>query len=126
VVDLNKQINYWSKGADDDIETAKILINRNKTLQGLFFCHLSIEKILKAIFVKINNDFAPKTHNLMYLLEKSNINFEENDEEFLGILMKYQLQGRYPDYNPYLPDKKIMEEYLLKTENLLKWLKEKL
>jgi hypothetical protein len=40
--------------------------------------------------------------------------------------MKYQLQGRYPDYNPVLPDKLIAMEYLNKTERLQIWLKEKL
>ncbi|MCF8373825.1 MAG: hypothetical protein K9H64_19540 [Bacteroidales bacterium] len=40
--------------------------------------------------------------------------------------MKYQLQGRYPDYNPILPDKSKVNEYLNQTEKILKWLKEKL
>jgi hypothetical protein len=45
---------------------------------------------------------------------------------FLGILMKYQLQGRYPDYNPVLPDLVRTLEYFDKTKNLLEWLKMKL
>ena len=44
----------------------------------------------------------------------------------MGILMKYQLQGRYPDYNPILPDILKVNEYLGKTKILLQWLKEKL
>jgi len=40
--------------------------------------------------------------------------------------MKYQLQGRYPDYNPIVPDKAIIIDYLNKTEKLLKWLEAKL
>ena len=40
--------------------------------------------------------------------------------------MKYQLQGRYPDYNPVLPNQLIVNEYLIKTKELLKWLKMKL
>ncbi|OQA86530.1 MAG: hypothetical protein BWY27_01142 [Bacteroidetes bacterium ADurb.Bin234] len=41
---------------------------------------------------------APRSHNLLYLSEIAGITFNEKDEIFLGILMKYQLQGRYPDY----------------------------
>lgn len=40
--------------------------------------------------------------------------------------MKYQLQGRYPDYNPAIPEKSKATDYLNKTEKLLLWLKEKL
>ena len=76
--------------------------------------------------VKQANDSAPRSHNLIYLSEKANLLFEEDDEIMLGILMKYQLQGRYPDYNPIVPDKAKVVDYLVKTEKLLKWLEAKL
>ena len=40
--------------------------------------------------------------------------------------MKYQLQGRYPDYSPVIPDQKRVNEYFNKTKDLLQWLKLKL
>ena len=40
--------------------------------------------------------------------------------------MNYQLQGRYPDYNPIVPDSMKIAEYLNQTENLLRWLEAKL
>lgn len=92
----------------------------------MFFCHLVIEKALKAHVVKQTQELAPRTHNLIYLSEKANLIFDEGDEFLLGILMKYQLQGRYPGYNPVLPDKIRTKDYLFKTENLLKWLEAKL
>ncbi len=126
MINVQKQIEYWIKGAIDDLESAKILIERERLLHGLFFCHLVIEKALKAHLVKITQEVAPRTHNLMYLLEKANMELSENEEVFLGILMKYQLQGRYPDYNPIIPDKLIIENYLEQTEDLLQWLRKKL
>lgn len=65
-INFENQIKYWKKGAISDIETAEILINNNKNLHGLFFCHLVIEKILKAFYVKHNLRLAPKTHNLFF------------------------------------------------------------
>jgi len=53
------------------------------------------------------------------------LKFEEDDEIFLGILMKYQLQGRYPDYNPIIPDNNKVLEYLNKTEKIMTWLQTK-
>jgi HEPN domain-containing protein len=66
---IEKQLLYWKTTALSDFETAEILIEKGKFLHGLFFCHLTIEKLLKAHFVKYNNALAPKTHDLIYLLD---------------------------------------------------------
>jgi len=126
MIDIGKQIEYWKAGASEDLESANVLIERNRLLHGLFFCHLVIEKMIKAHVVKVTKELAPRSHNLFYLSEKANLVFNEDDEIFLGILMKYQLQGRYPDYNPTLPDKKSVIDYFLKTKKILTWLEEKL
>ncbi len=126
MINIKIQINYWVEGAFDDLKSAKVLIERDRFLHGLFFCHLVIEKIIKAFVVKNTGEIAPRSHNLVYLAEKANLVFEEDDEIFLGILMKYQLQGRYPDYQPIIPSKTVIQQYIVKTENMLKWLKEKL
>jgi len=125
MIDVEKQITYWITGATDDLKSAKILIESNRLLHGLFFCHLVIEKVIKANVVRQTGEIAPRSHNLLYLSEIANLVFDEDDEIFLGILMKYQLQGRYPDYNPIIPDKTKVNEYLTKTEKLLSWLQVK-
>jgi HEPN domain-containing protein len=126
MINVQKQIDYWINGAVDDFKSAEILIESKRMLHGLFFCHLVIEKILKAHVVKDSQKIAPRTHNLIHLLEKTHLELSESEEIFLGILMKYQLQGRYPDYNPIIPNKLIVQNYLKQTENLLQWLKKKL
>ncbi len=72
-----------------------------------------IEKAIKAHVVKKINEIAPRSHNLIYLSEKANLEFSDDNEIFLGILMKYQLQGRYPDYNPIIPEKSKAINYLV-------------
>jgi len=126
MINIDKHIDYWMSGADDDLITADLLISQKRLLHGLFFCHLVIEKAIKAHFVKNNNDTAPKTHNLLYLAENSGLNMSEEIQIFFGILMKYQLEGRYPDYNPVIPELSKVLEYLNKTKQIIQWLKEKL
>ncbi len=126
MIDIQKQIDYWIKGADDDIITAEILIQQNRFLHGLFFCHLVAEKAIKAHVVKEIKEVAPRSHNLILLSEKAKLELDDEVDIFLGILMKYQLQGRYPDYNPTIPNKDKIEDYLKRTKELLQWLKEKL
>ena len=126
MINIQKQIDYWMSGAEDDLVTADLLIRGRRILHGLFFCHLVIEKSLKAHFVKTNGDVAPRTHNLVILSENTALELDEDTQIFLGILMKYQLQGRYPDYNPALPDQDRVVEYFNKTKTLFLWLKMKL
>ncbi|RLC16150.1 MAG: hypothetical protein DRH93_18980 [Deltaproteobacteria bacterium] len=126
MIDLQKQIDYWINEAEDNILSADILIQKDRFLHGLFFCHLVIEKAIKAHVVKESEELAPRSHNLILLSEKAKIEIDDDTDIFLGILMKYQLQGRYPDYNPIIPDKEKIQNYLNQTKVLLKWLKEKL
>jgi HEPN domain-containing protein len=125
MINIDKQVDYWFNSASDDLESAKLLIVNKRYLHGLFFCHLVIEKAIKAIVVKQTQEIAPRSHNLLYLAEIAKLAFSDEDEIFLGILMKYQLQGRYPDYQPNIPDNDKINNYLIKTESLLLWLQQK-
>lgn len=119
MIDIKKQIKYWITGAFDDLESARILVEKNRLLHGLFFCHLVLEKAIKAHVVKQTGELAPRSHNLIFLSDKARLKLNEDQEILLGILMKYQLQGRYPDYNPTIPGRSKVNEYLYKTESLL-------
>lgn len=121
--DTKKQIEYWTTGAISNIETAEILITGKKYLEGLFYCHLTIEKILKALVIKNTGQLAPKSHNLNYLAELANITVSEEQALFMSVLMKYQLEGRYPEYYPKIPDVETVNEYLNKSNELLECLK---
>ena len=126
MINLGIQIEYWINTAKSDLDTAELLIRESRYIHGLFFCHLAIEKGLKAHVVKASGQIPPKSHNLIHLLDLSNIEFGESNEDFLGILMKYQLEGRYPDYNPVIPVKEKVLEYMNKSKEMLIWLERKL
>jgi len=126
MIDIKKQINYWQISAQSDIETAEILINKQKYIQGLFFCHLCMEKIIKALVVKQTSQIPPKSHNLEYLCEQSQITVTNEQKQFMAILMKYQLEGRYPEYYPVTPSITTVNNYLCKTKELYSCLKQML
>lgn len=91
-----------------------------------FFCHLTIEKVLKAHVVKQTKSLAPRTHNLFAFLERTELEFSEDALQFLGVLMKYQLEGRYPEFHPVPPGKDEAVSILSRAQNLLIWLKKSL
>jgi hypothetical protein len=47
--DIGKQIAYWRDGAAEDWRVAQDLIKRRQVRHGLFFAHLALEKLLKAL-----------------------------------------------------------------------------
>jgi HEPN domain-containing protein len=123
---VDGNINYWRNTAESNIVTAGILIENTRLVEGLFFCHLCIEKILKALVVKEIKTVPPKSHNLKYLANLSKTEVDKDDELFMAVLMKYMLEGRYPEYFPKAPPKHITQDYLEKTKKLLECLKTKL
>ena len=119
MINVAKQIDYWFITSENDIETATILITSKKYTEGMFFCHLSIEKIIKALIVKKTENIPVRSHDLFYLIGIAEIEITEEQSDFIQILMKYQLEGRYPEFYPKKPSSDIIIDYLSKTKNLL-------
>ena len=126
MVNIGKQIEYWKSSADSNIETAEILLTNGKFIEALFFCHLAIEKSLKACYVKYNNELAPKIHKLQYLAESSGVELNEGQKDFFGVLMQYQIEGRYPETYPPYPMEQDAIKLLNETKQTLQWLMKKL
>lgn len=65
MIDIEKQVNYLVKNAFEDWDVAKDLVIRGKTRYGLFFAHLTVEKLLKAHVCRNSKDLAPRIDNLV-------------------------------------------------------------
>jgi len=125
MLDLGKQIDYWLNAAKPDMEVAEFLINTGRGRYGLFFCHLAVEKTLNALVVKAIQDLAPKSHNLTYLADKAGLDLDADTKEFFAFLMRYQLEGRYPEFYPPPVDPKQATAALTQTKELIEWLRQK-
>jgi HEPN domain-containing protein len=123
MINITRQIEYWRNTAENDIETAAILITSGKYVEGMFFCHLSIEKIIKSLVVKQTENIPVRSHDLFHLIEIAKIDITEEQSDFMQILMKYQLEGRYPEFYPNAPSPGKINDYLNKTKNLLQCFK---
>jgi HEPN domain-containing protein len=108
-MELKKHIDYWIKSSNEDYDVIQLLIGSNKYLHAMFLCHLSIEKLVKAHWVKHNNNSVPpKIHNLITLIKQTQLALTDDQLTFITILNDFQIQGRYPDYkfkvNQYLTE----------------------
>ncbi len=98
---MNKEehIKYWIETAEHDIDAMSGIFDAGKYDWALFVGHLALEKILKAFWVKNNeNNIPPKIHNLAKLYGESGLSFlDEDDLAFLNEVTRFNMEGRYPE-----------------------------
>ncbi|MBN1185849.1 MAG: HEPN domain-containing protein [Bacteroidales bacterium] len=96
--DSEKLIKYWILSSDEDFDTMMIMYDSGRYHWALFLGHLMIEKLLKACYIKFNNDYPPYIHNLLRLAELSGIKLEDDQKLFLATVTAFNLNSRYDDY----------------------------
>lgn len=103
-------IKIWLDGAIDSMDTAQQLLNSRKFNHSLFFLHLAVEKILKAVFIHKKDTAPPYTHDLVVLAEKSGIKLTKDQKSQLAEISEFNVSARYEEYK-YKIYKKATEEY---------------
>lgn len=127
--DIEKTVAYWKEGAEYDLEVAESLFQSGKYPYALFFGHLALEKILKALVVRQTRKHADYTHSLPLLAGKLNLELPPEIGQKLAAFMEFYLESRYPEAQREFcrkctPDftRKNMDE----VRKVFQWLREKL
>ena len=94
--------------------------------QGLFWAHLTLEKMLKAHVCKQTCDMAPRIHNLVRLAELTGLELQEEDVRFLGLINDYNMEGRYIEHLGTVPEWKEAKSIMHRVGELTTWLNERL
>lgn len=126
MIDIDKQIAYWRKGAEEDWEVGKELLQNGRIRHGLFFIPLALEKILKANFCRNRRDMAPKGHNLARLVEIGGIEASDERKDVLADINAFSLEGRYPESYAVLPSSDETASIMKKAGEIFLWLKSQL
>ena len=124
-------MNYWIESSNEDYNVMKVLYKNKKNNYCLFFGHLVIEKLLKAIYAKKNKSapYAPKSHDLLYLAERAELKLTENQENLLDTITGFNMNARYDNYEKdfYLKcTNEYTSEQLKNIEEVVEWLKNQL
>lgn len=122
MINVDKQVSYWKTGAEEDFVVARKLILDGHSRQGLFFLHLTLEKVLKAHVCKTTRDLAPRIHDLVKLAKLSALNVDSESASIMAEINAFNLKGRYPENFPILPSRAEAERHLAQAERVYQWL----
>jgi len=119
--------NEWIRQAEDDLKSAGVLLAGGRYTHCVFFCHLAIEKSLKAVYSRKFGEEPPKTHNLSLLMNETEVKPPEDMRKLIDRLAAASVPTRYPEdlrrmagkYN-----KTTTPEILKKSEEVRKWIKD--
>ena len=115
---LTEHIHWWKDDALRSWETAIFNKDGKQFVFSLFAFLLSIEKLLKAVWIKDNKaEYPPRTHDLTILYNQSDLDLPNGWYDYLGTINEWNIEGRYPDYKLKIY-KRASQEYL--DEHLIK------
>lgn len=124
---MRKDAENFISSAEYDLHTAVHMLNTCRYIYVIFMCHLSIEKMLKALAAEVTDKTPPKTHNLIYLTKLAGIHFNDEHFEFIAKLNNASVVTRYPEDFEKLIEaypENISADYLKNTMEIVEWLKQ--
>ncbi|MCX5644766.1 MAG: HEPN domain-containing protein [Phycisphaerae bacterium] len=123
---MDKKTVEWLKQADYDMDTAEFMANGGKHFYAVFMCHLAMEKALKGLYLHNLQEAPPKTHSLVFLLNKIGLRPDPDKGRVVAILNEANIATRYPDDIDKLQSKytqEIASRILAQTKEILEWIK---
>jgi len=95
--DVNRVKTYWLTEAEEALRVADHLVEKADYSYALFFGHLAIEKMLKALYVVRVQQHAPPIHNLVRLARGAGLELDETRIDTLITITAFNIEARYPD-----------------------------
>ena len=123
---LEKTLAYFQESSEKDWKMAQKLFKSKDYAYSLFFCHLTLEKLLKCIIVAKTDKAAPYIHDLVKLAQAADIKPDKNTEGVLKEITTFNIAGRYDDEKQSFYKKctkSYTEKYFNLSGGIYLWLK---
>ena len=128
-LDVENIKSYWISEAEEALHVTDHLFEKKDYSYALFFGHLAVEKILKALYVDNKKEHAPPIHNLQRLANLIGISTDEEKSDKLILISSFNIEARYPDVTRSFRNKCTKEftlEQIQSIKEIYKWVKEKI
>jgi HEPN domain-containing protein len=120
-----KLIAYWADLAQYDYDTAQAMFDSGRYPYALYMCHLSTEKILKAIVTKRNKAHPAYIHNLVRLAEDAALALSDDQKKAFSDINEFNIEARYPEDERKFykrATREYTEKYMNTYKELFVWL----
>ena len=92
-------VKFWKDSSDKDWEFSMELYTSGKRYDyALFFVHLSLEKLLKALHYHLKNDHPLAIHDLAELAKRAGLEIDSEFEKRLKEITTFNIAARYDSY----------------------------
>ena len=121
-------VQYWTSLSDYDMVTAEAILTAKRYLYVGFMCHLVVEKIFKAGYVKLQEGTPPFSHDLEYIAQKGDFYkmLSKKQQDFISELNPLNIITRYSEYKGEIAKRltpakcaKLLEQ----TKKIQQWMK---
>ena len=126
---MGKLADEWLSQAEYDLETAEYMYAGGRYFYAVFMAHLAVEKSLKGMYQQLFDKIPPKTHNLIYLAERTSLEPPPPLRDFILTLNDVSVPTRYPeelDKLASLYNQARTREILNHASSLITWIKSQL
>jgi HEPN domain-containing protein len=128
-IDIEQIKNHWIATSKDDFKTMEELFKSKSYHWTLFLGHITLEKMLKALYVKIHRKHAPTIHNLYRLAEMCQLELTDEYSDWLDTITSFNINARYNDYKRefyQLCTQEFTESWINRIKELYGWIEQKL
>ena len=127
--DVERVKTYWLIEAEEALRVADHLVEKTDYSYALFFGHLAIEKVLKALYVAKFQDHAPPIHNLLRLARAAGLELDETQTDALITITAFNIEARYPDVKQAFRQRctaEYTERQMVVIKELYEWLRSRM
>lgn len=125
-MDVKRISRAWIVQSKDDWEVVQSLFEKKHYPHALFFCHLALEKFIKAIIVRRTKHHSPYSHDLLLLAQEAGLDADARKRRQLAEINTFNIRARYDDVKRAFSRKAkraYAEKYVEISNDLIKWLK---
>jgi len=136
IMTKEEKYSHWEELAIYDLESAEIMLKSGRYMYVAFMCQQAIEKLAKALHVLYLDKEAPKTHNIVTVMNlvfegttddgiKNSICKYKEYKPFMIELLTYYISERYVEYKSKINqtlNQQVCNEIISKTKEVFTWL----
>jgi HEPN domain-containing protein len=126
---MRSETQQWVEDAAYDLQSAEAMFRSGRYFFVVFMCHLTVEKLLKAVIVENEGIEPPRIHSLVALEARAGVTAPSEHRALIDELDDKSVLTRYPDGRRRIASQlnaQTSKDVYQRTEAFSQWLKQQM